>query len=74
MFRTVSATDLATVVVKTVVERAGISAQNVGDVILGQGYSSGEAPALGRVATPDAGLDATAPYPVFSSTVAVGRG
>ena len=61
MFRDVSVTDLATVVIKTVMDRAQVPAEAVDDVILGQGYANGEAPALGRVAGLDAGLPVEVP-------------
>jgi acetyl-CoA C-acetyltransferase len=61
MFRDVSVTDLATVVIKTVMERAQVPPEAVDDVILGQGYANGEAPALGRVAGLDAGLPVEVP-------------
>jgi acetyl-CoA C-acetyltransferase len=61
MFREVSVTDLATVVIKAVMERAEVPAEEVDDVILGQGYANGEAPALGRVAGLDAGLGVDVP-------------
>src|ERR1700722_8008025 len=61
MFRDVSVTDLATVVIKAVMERGRVPAEAVDDVILGQGYANGEAPALGRVAGLDAGLPVDVP-------------
>jgi acetyl-CoA C-acetyltransferase len=61
MFRDVPVTDLATVVIKTVMDRAQVPAEAVDDVILGQGYANGEAPALGRVAGLDAGLPVEVP-------------
>jgi acetyl-CoA C-acetyltransferase len=61
MFREVSVTDLATTVIREVMERASLPADAVDDVILGQGYANGEAPALGRVAGLDAGLPVQVP-------------
>jgi acetyl-CoA C-acetyltransferase len=61
MFRDVSVTDLATAVLKAVMERTGIPADHVDDVLLGQAYPNGEAPALGRVAALDAGLPVEVP-------------
>src|SRR5579875_2895869 len=61
MFRDVSVTDLATTVIRALMERTGIPAEAVDDVILGQGYANGEAPALGRVAALDAGLPVEVP-------------
>src|SRR2546430_9855172 len=54
--RSVSAASLAALVIAELVQRAGLSPQDVDDVILGQCYPSGEAPAIGRVAALDAGL------------------
>jgi acetyl-CoA C-acetyltransferase len=61
VFREVSVAELATTVIKAVMERTGIPAERVDDVLLGQGYSNGEAPALGRVAALDAGLPVGVP-------------
>jgi acetyl-CoA acetyltransferase family protein len=61
VFRDVAVADLATTVIKAVIERSGIPRERVDDVLLGQGYSNGEAPALGRVAALDAGLPVEVP-------------
>lgn len=61
VFRDVPVAELAATVVREVVRRTGLSAEDVDDVILGQGYPNGEAPALGRVAALDAGLDVNVP-------------
>src|ERR1700727_1708751 len=61
MFRDVPVTELATTVIKAVLERTGLPPDQVDDVLLGQGYSNGEAPALGRVAALDAGLPVEVP-------------
>jgi len=61
VFRGVAVADLATTVIKAVVERSGIPRERIDDVLLGQGYSNGEAPALGRVAALDAGLPVDVP-------------
>ena len=61
MFRDVPVTDLATAVIKAVMERAEVPPEAVDDLILGQGYANGEAPALGRVAGLDAGLPVEVP-------------
>jgi acetyl-CoA C-acetyltransferase len=61
MFRDVSVTELATTVIKALLERTGLPADQVDDVLLGQGYANGEAPALGRVAALDAGLGVDVP-------------
>jgi acetyl-CoA acetyltransferase family protein len=54
--RSVSAAALAALVIGELVQRAGLSPQDIDDVILGQCYPNGEAPAIGRVAALDAGL------------------
>ncbi len=61
MFRDVSVTELATTVIKALLERTGLPVDQVDDVLLGQGYANGEAPALGRVAALDAGLPVQVP-------------
>jgi acetyl-CoA acetyltransferase family protein len=61
VFRDVSVSDLATTVITAVMERTSLPAETVDDVILGQGYANGEAPALGRVAALDAGLPVDVP-------------
>ena len=61
IFRDVPVTALATTVIAAVLERAQLDPAQVDDVILGQGYANGEAPALGRVAALDAGLPITVP-------------
>jgi acetyl-CoA C-acetyltransferase len=61
MFRDVPVTDLATTVIKALIERGRLPVDQVDDVLLGQGYANGEAPALGRVAALDAGLPVEVP-------------
>lgn len=61
VFKTVTAVDLAATVLKELVARTGITAGDVDDVIFGQCYPNGEAPAIGRVAALDAGLPVTTP-------------
>lgn len=61
VFKSVPVETLAATVLRTLVDRAGIDPKNIDDVILGQGYSNGEAPALGRVAALDAGLGIEVP-------------
>lgn len=61
VFRDVPATALAEAVLRALVERSGIDAEVVDDVILGQCYPSGEAPAIGRVAALDAGFGVGVP-------------
>ncbi len=61
MFRDVAVTELATTVIKAVLDRTGVPRDQVDDVLLGQAYANGEAPALGRVAALDAGLPVQVP-------------
>ncbi len=61
MFREVSVTDLATTVIQELVKRTRLPPEAIDDVLLGQGYPNGEAPALGRVASLDAGLPIDVP-------------
>ena len=61
MFRDVAVTELATTVISEVLSRTGVPPDAVDDVILGQGYANGEAPALGRVAALDAGMPVDVP-------------
>src|SRR6476469_6840744 len=61
IFRDVPVTSLATTVIKAILERTGLPHDQVDDVLLGQGYANGEAPALGRVAALDAGLPVEVP-------------
>jgi acetyl-CoA acetyltransferase family protein len=61
VFRDVSATDLAATVIRALVERTGLPAAQVDDVVFGQCYPNGEAPAIGRVAALDAGFPVEVP-------------
>jgi acetyl-CoA C-acetyltransferase len=61
VFRDVGAAVLAAAVIRELVARTGLSGEDVDDVILGQCYANGEAPALGRVAALDAGLPIEVP-------------
>ena len=61
VFRDLAVTELATAVIKELLARTQIPPESVDDVILGQGYANGEAPALGRVAALDAGLPVEVP-------------
>lgn len=61
VFKAVTAAELAATVLKELVARTRISADDVDDVIFGQCYPNGEAPAIGRVAALDAGLAVTTP-------------
>ena len=56
-----TATDLAEQVIRGLLARTGLPPEQVDDVILGQCYPSGEAPAIGRVAALDAGLPVSVP-------------
>jgi acetyl-CoA C-acetyltransferase len=58
--RDVPVQDLASTVVRALVERTGLPPESVDDVVLGNCYPTMEAPAIGRVAALDAGLPVTA--------------
>jgi acetyl-CoA C-acetyltransferase len=53
------AAELAATVIRGLLERTGLAAELVDDVLLGQCYPNGEAPGIGRVAALDAGLPVT---------------
>jgi acetyl-CoA C-acetyltransferase len=55
----VTAATLAADVISELVSRTGVPPESVSDVVLGQCYPNGEAPAIGRVAALDAGLPVT---------------
>jgi acetyl-CoA C-acetyltransferase len=57
--RTVPAHTLGATVVRAVLERTGLAPDAVDELVLGQGYPSMEAPAVGRVVALDAGLPVT---------------
>ncbi len=61
MFRDVPAARLARTVLEALLERTGLPHEAIDDVLLGQCYPNGEAPALGRVAALDAGLPVEVP-------------
>jgi acetyl-CoA C-acetyltransferase len=61
VFRQVPASTLATSVIAALVSRAGLGPDDVDDILLGQCYPNGEAPAIGRVAALDAGLSIDTP-------------
>jgi acetyl-CoA acetyltransferase family protein len=61
VFRDVGAATLAATVIRELVSRTGLHGEDVDDVIMGQCYASGEAPAIGRVAALDAGLPVDVP-------------
>jgi acetyl-CoA C-acetyltransferase len=56
-----SATELATGLLRELLRRTGLTADDVDDVVMGQGYASGESPAIGRIAALDAGLGMSVP-------------
>jgi acetyl-CoA C-acetyltransferase len=61
MYRDVPVTVLAATVIKGLLERTSLPGEAVDDVVFGQGYANGEAPAIGRVAALDAGLPVEVP-------------
>jgi len=61
VFRDVPPALLAATVIEALVQRTSLPAGEIDDVILGQGYPNGEAPAIGRVAALDAGLGIEVP-------------
>jgi acetyl-CoA acetyltransferase len=69
--RDVPVQELASTVIKALMERTGLPPESVDDVLLGHCYPTMDAPALGRVAALDAGLPVTASG--SSSTAAAAR-
>ncbi|HET8994647.1 MAG TPA: acetyl-CoA C-acetyltransferase [Rhodococcus sp. (in: high G+C Gram-positive bacteria)] len=61
MFKSLTAVDLGVTALKGLLERTGVSPDEVGDVILGHCNGNSEAPAIGRVVALDAGLPVTVP-------------
>jgi acetyl-CoA C-acetyltransferase len=61
VFREVPAPKLATTVLGALLNRTGLPHEAIDDVLLGQCYPNGEAPALGRVAALDVGLPVDVP-------------
>ena len=59
VFRSLTVVDLAVAALTGLLERTGLPADAVDDVILGHCYPNPEAPALGRVVALDAGLPVT---------------
>ena len=57
--RDVPAHELAATVIRGLLERTGLPAESVDDVLLGHCYPTMDAPAIGRVAALDAGLPVT---------------
>ncbi len=60
-FATVDAATLASGLLAELVSRTRLQEADVDDVILGQCYPNGEAPAIGRIAAVDAGLGTSVP-------------
>jgi acetyl-CoA C-acetyltransferase len=61
VFAGLSAADLATSALTSLLARTGLGEGDVDEVVLGHCYPSGEAPAIGRVAALDAGLGTSVP-------------
>jgi acetyl-CoA C-acetyltransferase len=61
MFKSQSAVELGVAALAGLLERTGIPADAVQDVILGHCYPNSEAPAIGRVVALDSGLPVTVP-------------
>jgi acetyl-CoA C-acetyltransferase len=61
MFKSLTAVELGVAALRGLLERTGISPDEIEDVILGHCYPSMEAPAIGRVVALDAGLPVTVP-------------
>jgi acetyl-CoA C-acetyltransferase len=61
IFKDVPATTLAKTVIEELLARTKLPADQVDDVLLGQCYPNGEAPAIGRVAALDSGLSVETP-------------
>ena len=61
MYKDVPAADLGRTVIEALLERTKIDPALIEDVIFGQCYPNGEAPAIGRVAALDAGVPVTVP-------------
>lgn len=60
-FKDIPAATLGETVLRGLVERTGIKGEDVDDVIFGQCYPNGEAPAIGRIAALDAELGIAVP-------------
>ena len=59
--RPLSAADLATAVVRAVVQRSGVDPDQIEDVVFAQSYANSEAPCIGRWAALNAGLPVDVP-------------
>jgi acetyl-CoA C-acetyltransferase len=57
VLRDVPAHELAAAALRGLIERTGLTSADIDDVLLGQCYPNPDAPAIGRVAALDAGLD-----------------
>ena len=58
---TMTAGDLGAVIIKALVERTGIDAERIDDVVFAQGYGNGEAPCIARWSLLAAGLPISVP-------------
>jgi acetyl-CoA C-acetyltransferase len=61
VFREIPAPKLASTVISALLERTGLPHDAIDDVLLGQCYPNGEAPALGRISALDSGLPVEVP-------------
>jgi acetyl-CoA C-acetyltransferase len=61
IFKEIPAQELARTVIAELLDRTQLPKDQVDDVLLGQCYANGEAPAIGRVAALDAGLPVETP-------------
>ncbi|GAB2663179.1 acetyl-CoA C-acetyltransferase [Saccharopolyspora gloriosae] len=61
VFSRIPAAELASTAIRAVLDRSGVPAEQVDDVLFGQCYPNGEAPAIGRVAALNAGLPVEVP-------------
>jgi acetyl-CoA C-acetyltransferase len=59
--RPIPAEELATVVIKAVLERTAIDPEHIDDVVFAQSYANSEAPCIGRWAALNAGLPLSVP-------------
>ncbi|MEY2928184.1 MAG: hypothetical protein RL367_2661 [Pseudomonadota bacterium] len=57
----IQAGDLGAVIIKALVERTGVDAEKIDDVVFAQGYGNGEAPCIARWSALAAGLPITVP-------------
>ncbi|OBG07212.1 acetyl-CoA C-acetyltransferase [Mycolicibacter sinensis] len=61
MFKSLTAVELGVAALKGLLDRTGLPAEAIDDVVLGHCYPSSEAPAIGRVVALDSGLPVTVP-------------